>query len=150
MMKKQVISAIREGTVIDHIPAQNTFKVAEILGIERQSNVISVASNLKSKKIGKKGIIKLGGVFLKRKHVDRISIIAAEATLCVIKDYKVIEKKKLKRPGRFENIIKCFNPNCITNIEMEKTVFEVESHEPLTVRCYHCERAMEKDDIELL
>ncbi len=149
-MKKLVISAIMEGTVIDHIPAENTFKVAEILGLDRQANVISIASNLKSKKIGKKGIIKLEGVFLRREHVDRISIIAAEATLCVIKDYKVIEKKKLKRPDRYENIIRCFNPNCITNMEKAGTVFDVESQDPLSVRCYHCERAMDKDDIELL
>lgn len=149
-MKEIRINAIREGTVIDHIPAEYTFKVAEILKITHLDNVVSVASNLKSRKLGKKGIIKVEFLDLKDTVAQKIALIAPNATLSTIKNFEVIEKKKLDIPQEIYNIVKCFNPNCITNNEKVKTKFLVESKKPLAIRCYHCERFMTKEDIELL
>lgn len=149
-MKELKISAIREGTVIDHIPAEHTFKVADILKVNEHNNVISIASNLESKKFGRKGIIKVGGLNLNEKDVQKIALIAPNATLNVIENFKVIEKKKLDVPEELYSIVKCFNPNCITNNENVKTKFLVESKKPLVIRCYHCERCMTKEDIELV
>ncbi len=149
MEKTLKISAIREGTVIDHIPSNNTFKVAEILGLKEHDNIVTVAMNLPSKKIKKKGIIKVGGKFLSKQEVNKIAIIAPLATLNIIKDYEVKEKIKLTIPDIINELIKCSNPNCITNLEQVPTKFFVVSREPLKVRCNHCERSMISEDIEI-
>jgi aspartate carbamoyltransferase regulatory subunit len=147
-MKELKISAIREGTVIDHIPSDNTLKVFEILNLDELDNTVSVAFNLKSQDMGKKGIIKVGGLNLKKKDVQRIALIAPDATLNIIKDYKVVDKKRLEMPKLLDNIVKCINPDCITNKEPVRTSFVIEKTSPCTVRCGHCERCT--TEIELL
>jgi len=149
MKKLLKISAIREGTVIDHIPSNNTFKVAEILGLKEHDNVVSVAMNLPSKRLKKKGIIKVGGKFLSKQEVNKIAVIAPAATLNIIKNYEVKEKIKLVVPDVINKIIKCSNPKCITNEENVPTKFFLVSRDPLKVRCNHCERLMLSEDIEL-
>jgi aspartate carbamoyltransferase regulatory subunit len=150
-MKKELkISAIRDGTVIDHIPSDATFKVADILNLKDEKNIISVATNLKSKKTGKKGIIKVAGKTLTKDEVNKIAVIAPKATLNIIENYSVREKIKVSIPDMFNKIIKCSNPNCITNNEDVKTKFYVSKKEPLRVKCHYCEREMEKKEIELV
>lgn len=149
-MKELKISAIREGTVIDHIPSYNTFKVAEILNLKEHKNIVSIATNLKSKKIGKKGLIKVGGKSLSEDDVNKIALIAPYATISIIKDYEVVKKFKPKPPEIIERIVKCSNPRCITNAEKIKTKFKVIKREPLKVRCYYCERTISSDEIQLL
>ncbi len=149
MEKTLKISAIREGTVIDHIPSNNTFKVAEILGLREHDNVVSVAMNLPSKQLKKKGIIKVGGKFLNKQEVNKIAVIAPAATLNIIKNYEVKEKIKLVAPDVVKKIIKCSNPKCITNMEKVPTKFFVINKRPLKIRCNHCERCMGSEDIEL-
>ncbi|MBI2128694.1 aspartate carbamoyltransferase regulatory subunit [Candidatus Woesearchaeota archaeon] len=148
-MKQLKVSAIREGTVIDHIPSDVTFKVVEILKLNSVKEIISVAANLDSKKIGKKGIIKIGGKFLGEEEVNKIALVAPAATLSIIKDFKVVEKNKLTIPKTIEGFVKCFNPNCITNHEEIKTKFHVANQKPLKIRCHYCERAMASNDIVL-
>ncbi|MBW2989186.1 aspartate carbamoyltransferase regulatory subunit [Candidatus Woesearchaeota archaeon] len=150
-MKKELrISAIREGTVIDHIPAKEVFKVVDILNLAEHKGIISVASNLRSKALGKKGIVKVGGKELTKKEVDEISIAAPDATINIIKGYEVIRKSNVELPEDFDNIIRCSNPSCITNHEKVKTLFHVVSKKPLQVVCHHCERMMENDKISLI
>ena len=147
---KLKVSAIREGTVIDHIPAENVFKVVDILDLKKHDNIVSVATNLQSKTAGKKGIVKVGGKSLTEAEVNKISIIAPNATINIIKDYKVKKKETVKTPEEFNNVVKCSNPKCVTNAEKVKTRFTVENKEPLKVRCHYCERTAESPDIELL
>ena len=150
-MKKELkVSAIKEGTVIDHIPSDAAFKVAEILDLKDIKSIISIATNLKSKKTGKKGIIKVGGKTLTKDEVNKIAVIAPEATVNIIQDYEVKEKIKVSVPDIFNKIIKCSNPSCITNNEKVKTRFYVVKKEPLKVKCHYCERGMEKEEIELV
>lgn len=150
MRKELKVSAIKDGTVIDHIPSDATLKVAEILDLKGIRNVISIATNLKSKKTGKKGIIKVGGKTLTKDEVDKIAVIAPKATVNIIQNYEVKEKIKVSVPDIFNKIIKCSNPNCITNNENVKTIFYVVKKEPLKVKCHYCERSMEKEEIELV
>jgi len=147
--KELKVSAIKEGTVIDHIPPDHTFKVAEILDVANLNKIVSIVSNLRSSRMGKKGIIKVGGLKLVERDVQRIALVAPRATLSIIKNYKVVEKNKLDIPDELNNIIRCFNPQCITNREKVKTKFFVESKKPLQVRCAYCERLMTNNDIEL-
>src|SRR3989338_1660718 len=92
------ISAIEEGTVIDHIPTDAIFKVAEILSLDRHTGVVSIATNLQSKRIGKKGIIKVGGKSLTQEEVNKIGVVAPDATVNLIKNFNVKEKIKVKAP----------------------------------------------------
>lgn len=150
-VKKELsITAIKDGTVIDHIPSDVTFKVAEILNLEGIKGMISVATNLSSKKMGSKGIIKVSDKSLTKDEADKIALIAPNATVNIIKNYEVKQKIKVEIPKSINRIIKCSNPNCITNNEKVATKFYVLSNNPLKVRCHYCERNMEKEDIALL
>ncbi|MFH2021439.1 MAG: aspartate carbamoyltransferase regulatory subunit [archaeon] len=148
-MKEVRVNAIKDGTVIDHIPSEYTFKVAEILGIKNAKSVVSVASNLASKTSGLKGIIKVEDFLLKEKDVQKIALIAPQVTLSIVHDYKVISKHKLTLPEEVGDLIRCNNKNCITNYEKIKTRFIIESIEPLRLRCHHCENYIGKSEIEL-
>ena len=144
------ISAIDEGTVIDHIPTDATFKVVEILDLENHKGIVSIATNLQSKRIGKKGIVKVGGKSLTQDEVNKIAIVAPDATVNIIKNYNVREKIKVKTPEIIDNVVKCSNPVCITNNEQVPTKFYVAKKEPLKIKCHYCERSMGKEDIEII
>jgi len=143
------ISAIDEGTVIDHIPTDATFRVVEILDLENHKGVVSIATNLQSKSIGKKGIVKVGGKNLTQDEVNKIAIVAPDATVNLIKNYDVREKIKVKTPDVIDNVVKCSNPVCITNNEQVPTRFYVVKKDPLKIKCHYCERSMGKEDIEI-
>ena len=150
MKKELTISAIKDGTVIDHIPIDATFNVAKILDLKGVTGIISVATNLSSKAMGKKGIIKVGDKSLTKDEADKIALIAPNATVNIIQNYEVKQKIKIEIPDVVNRIIKCSNPNCVTNMEKEiMTKFYVLSKEPIKVRCYYCERRMSSEDIEL-
>lgn len=144
------ISAIEEGTVIDHIPTDATFKVVEILDLENHKGVVSIATNLQSKSIGKKGIVKVGGKSLTQEDVNKIAIVAPDATVNIIKNYGVREKIKVKAPDVIDNVVKCSNPVCITNNEKVATKFYAVKKDPLKIKCHYCERSMGKEDIKLI
>ena len=144
------ISAIEEGTVIDHIPTDATFKVVEILDLENNKGVVSIATNLQSKSVGKKGIVKVGGKSLTQEEVNKIAIVAPDATVNIIKNYDVKEKIKVKTPDVIDNVVKCSNPVCVTNNEQVSTKFYVAKKDPLKIKCHYCERSMGKEDIEII
>lgn len=150
MKKKELsVSAIKDGTVIDHIPSNSTFKILEILNLESHKNIISIATNLTSKKIGKKGIVKVADRTLSQDEVDKIALVAPNATVNIIKNYEVKKKLRVSVPEKLENIIKCSNPNCITNHEKITNKFYIIKKNPLKVKCHYCERIMDKEDIKL-
>ena len=149
-MKELKISAIREGTVIDHIPAKNAFKVVEILDLTKHENVTSIATNLQSKRMGLKGIVKIGGKELNQQEVNKVALIAPDATVSIIKDYNITKKFDLKTPDKVIGIIKCSNPKCITNADEVTTRFEIIHKKPLEARCDYCERVMKEDELILL
>ena len=148
--KELTISAIDEGTVIDHIPADATFKVVEILNLDNHTNVVSIATNLQSKALGKKGIVKVGGKSLTQDQFNKIAIVAPDATVNIIKNFDVKEKIKVRTPEVVDNVVKCSNPACITNNEQVHSKFYVVKKDPLRIRCHYCERTMAKEDIEII
>jgi aspartate carbamoyltransferase regulatory subunit len=150
-MKKELkVSAIKDGTVIDHIPAQHTFRIAGILKADMLKEVVSVTANLDSRKIGKKGIIKLSGMRLGDREAQKIAILAPNATVSIIKNYKVENKRKLELPETITGIISCINPHCISNREACEKRLLVEKKAPVALRCAYCERLMTKDEIKVL
>jgi aspartate carbamoyltransferase regulatory subunit len=149
-MKQLQVSAIKDGTVIDHIDSKSTFKVASILNIPEEGRLVLVGMNLSSHQLGKKGIIKIEGKVLTQEEVNKIALIAPNATLNIIKDFEVVEKRAVSLPEEITGIVKCFNPNCISNHERIQPRFKVIRKAPVRLRCHYCERAMEGEDIELL
>ncbi len=125
--KKLQVSAIKDGTVIDHIPASSLFKVINILGLDKIEKQITFGTNLESKRLGLKAIIKLADIFFVDKEINKIALVAPEAKLNIIKDYKVVEKKIVEVPDTIKGIAKCGNPKCITNHEGILTKFTVVS-----------------------
>ena len=149
-MKKYEVSAIKEGTVIDQIASRSTFKVANILNIQGIDQVVLIGYNLSSKKLGSKGIIKIEGKLLTQEEVNKISLIAPDATVNIIKDSEVVEKFKVAIPDSIEEFLKCFNPNCVSNHQNVQSKFHVINKNPIRIRCHYCERHMGEDDLELV
>ncbi|MFH1133994.1 MAG: aspartate carbamoyltransferase regulatory subunit [Nanoarchaeota archaeon] len=141
-MKELRVQAIEHGTVIDHIPSENTFKVIDILHLNKASECVLIATNLPSKSLGSKGLVKVSGKTLTQDEANRIALVAPDATINIIKDYEVVQKIKVSLPERLVNVVRCFNPRCITNNEQIPAVLHVESQKPLRLRCHYCERTM--------
>lgn len=145
-----MVRKIRNGTVIDHISAGNALNVLKILGIRGSEGYrVAIVMNVESKKLGLKDIVKVEGRELAPKEVNMIALIAPKATINIIRDYKVVKKVRVKLPRIIDGIVKCSNPNCITNRPREhvKPRFKVVSEEPLILQCLYCERYTTREDV---
>ena len=147
---KLKVSAIKDGTVIDHIPAQYLFKVIKILGLDKIENQITFGTNLESEKLGAKAIIKVSGKFFEENEINKIALVAPHAKLNIIRDYEVVEKKIVEIPGEIEGIVKCFNPKCISNHETIVTKFKVVETAPIVLRCNYCEKHTIGEQIRMI
>ncbi|MEM2916865.1 MAG: aspartate carbamoyltransferase regulatory subunit [Candidatus Bathyarchaeia archaeon] len=143
------VSKIKDGTVIDHITSGYALDVVKILGISgRFGGVVTIAMNVPSKKLGVKDMIKIEGRELNPQEVDKIALVAPNATINIIRNYKVIEKQLVKLPKTLHNIVKCANPACVTNSnEPIQPKFYLENEEPLEIKCHYCGYIMERQDI---
>jgi aspartate carbamoyltransferase regulatory subunit len=145
-----VVSAIKNGTVIDHIPADKLFQVVRALKLTECETQILMGNNLDSKKLGKKGIIKCQDKFFEPSEINKIALIASMATLIVIRDYNVVEKILIDTPDTIEGMVKCFNPKCITNNEAVTTKFNVIDKEDIKLQCHYCQKITKKDTLSFL
>ena len=147
--KELKVSAIENGTVIDHIPTKSVFQVIRILNLNTIENQVLFSTNLDSKKYGKKGLIKVSGKYFKSEEVNKIALVAPTATLIEIKDYKVRLKKSVEIPKQIFKFVKCVNPNCITNYENITTKFDVsiEDNGDIKLWCKYCDKYTAKDNI---
>lgn len=137
---KLKVSAISQGTVIDHIPSENLFDVISILELDKTPNMITFGANLDSDKLVNKAIIKVSNQFFENDEINKIALIAPHAKLNIIKDYEVVDKKVVEIPDQVVGIVKCFNPKCITNAEAITTSFSVISKSPVALKCKYCEK----------
>lgn len=150
MMERTLkITKIKDGTVIDHIPAGKALKVLQILGIdEGNMNSISIGIRVPSHKITLKDVIKIENRDLERFEVDKISLIAPTASISIVKDYEIGEKFNVEMPERVVGILKCINGNCITNQkEPVESEFSIVTKSPLMIKCVFCERTMDEKEI---
>jgi aspartate carbamoyltransferase regulatory subunit len=148
--KKLEVSAIENGTVIDHIPAKALFKVISILNLDKLDKQITFGTNLDSKKLGKKAIIKLSDIFFIDKEINKIALVAPQAKLNIIRNYTVVEKKVVEVPEEIIGIAKCMNPKCITNNEKIVTRFLVVSKHEVKLKCHYCEKITDQEHIEIV
>jgi aspartate carbamoyltransferase regulatory subunit len=150
LRKELKVSAIENGTVIDHIPAQYLFQVVRILNLEKYDDQILIGMNLDSQKYGQKGILKLSNKFFKSEEINKIALVAPTATMIVIKNFQIVEKHPVEIPDELKRIVKCFNPNCITNHEKITTRFNVIDKDNLRLKCHYCEKITAKDNMVFL
>lgn len=151
-MKKEElqVTALQNGTVIDHIPTDKLFTIVNLLGLQNSDSKITIGNNFTSKKLGSKGIIKVADRFFSDEEISRLSIVAPNVQLNIIRDYEVVEKKKVIMPDIVKGIVKCGNPKCITNNEPMKTIFHVLCKESGVLKCHYCEKEQNKETLKLL
>lgn len=139
-----LVSPIKDGTVIDHITggeALNVLRILGIMGTTRES--LSIATNVFSPKMEKKDIVKIANRELKEEEVDRIALIAPQASINIIRNYKVVEKKGVNIPRILTGVVKCTNPGCISNSnEPIKSSFEVVEK---GLHCLYCDNLITDD-----
>lgn len=148
--KEMQVAALENGTVIDHIPAEKLFTVVSLLGLANMESPITIGFNLESKKLGKKGIIKVADRFFTDEEISRLSVVAPNVKLNIIRNYEVVEKKQVIVPDEMRGIVKCANPKCITNNEPMDTLFHVVDKQNGTLRCHYCEKEQHIENVKLV
>lgn len=148
--KELAVAALRNGTVIDHIPSHMLFKCVKILGLEELNCQLTIGNNLTSGKHGRKGIIKVADIFFQEQTLNRIAFIAPEAVINTIRDFEVVEKRRVVLPPTITGIVKCDNPKCITNNEPMLTKFEVVDDSTGVVKCCYCGQHTDRVNATLL
>lgn len=132
------VDSILNGVVIDHIEAGSGMRLYDLLGLDEVDVSVAIIKNVTSRKMGKKDIIKIDGEV--PIDFDLIGFVDPEATLNIIKDGKLMEKKRIDMPLELRNVIKCKNPRCITSCEQELPhVFKLTDKENKVYRCIYCE-----------
>lgn len=147
--RELLVRKIRNGIVIDHITAGRALQVLRILGLEGSGRTMAVVMNVESRKLGRKDIVKVEDFYLDIDQVNRISLIAPKATINIIREWSVVEKKRVEPPQMVEGMIKCPNPTCISRKEGEPVTpkFRLVSREPLQYQCVYCDTMIREDEI---
>ncbi len=149
--KELKVSAIKNGTVLDHIPTNQLFKVMSILGLKDCQNQITFGMNLDSKLLGKKAIIKVSDRFFEETEINKVALVAPQAKINIIKDFEVVEKKVLRVPDEIVGIVKCANPKCITNHEPITTKFSTNfDGETFKLHCRYCEKDTGSENLKII
>lgn len=148
--KELAVAALRNGTVIDRIPAAATFQAVKLLGLDHTTSNVTIGNNLHSNKIGRKGIIKIADTEFPQSVLNRIALIAPTAVVNIIKEYEVVSKQPVTLPDTLVDVVKCDNPKCITNNEPMSTRFIVTNREPVEVRCAYCNHGVAGNKAQIL
>jgi aspartate carbamoyltransferase regulatory subunit len=146
------VKPINNGTVIDHIAGGQALNVLKILGISGTTDAtVSVVMNVESRKLGKKDIVKVEDRELFEEEVNRIALIAPDASINIIRDCEVIEKRTVDLPDEIVDVVRCQNPNCISNtLEPIKSRMLVKTKNPVLLRCLYCEQPLNERIAEYL
>ena len=138
------VGKLTEGFVLDHIQAGRCMDIYQYLGLDNLDCCVAIIKNAKSKKMGKKDIIKIDGG-LDLVDLDILGFIDHNITVNIIKNGEIVEKKELTLPKTVTNVIKCKNPRCITSIEQElDQVFYLTDEDKQVYRCKYCEEKYSK------
>src|ERR1041385_6777534 len=144
-----LVRRIKDGTVIDHIESAKAFFVLRALNIAgKEGNVITVALNVPSSKHGKKDIIKVENRFLETSETNKLALIAPRATINIIRDYKLVEKRKIQLPDSIVGIFKCPNLKGISNSEEDiRSTLDIVDKQNIILECRYCARTLTINDL---
>ncbi|HSA77092.1 MAG: aspartate carbamoyltransferase regulatory subunit [Nitrosarchaeum sp.] len=145
-----MVRRIKEGTVLDHIDEGKGLQVLNALRIDgKDGSLITIALNVPSGKFKKKDIIKVENKFLKDDDTNKLAVIAPKATINIIKDYKLIEKRRVALPNEINRIFRCSNPDCISNsTEHIESVMDVIDKEGRVLKCRYCSRVLDVNKLK--
>lgn len=153
MDKELKVAALRNGTVIDHIPADKLFQVVSILQLKIFDYPLTIGNNFDSKRMGRKGIIKISDRILGEDETNKIALIAPHAKINIIREFEVVEKRSLELGNEIYDIVHCMNPVCITNHQPVPTKFlvirDTEEQADFRLRCAYCTKEVQPDKIKL-
>ena len=132
------IDSIKNGTVIDHIPAGNAMRLYRLLNLDTMDRSVAIMVNVVSGKMDKKDIIKIDGLI--ELDTNILGFVAPHVTVNIIRDEKIVEKKHIDLPMCLTNVLRCKNPRCITSVEQElPQIFRLTEAERKIYRCIYCE-----------
>lgn len=146
-MKELKVTPINDGIVIDHLPSNTALKIVHILNLDSHNDIVTIGTNLSSKKNERKDIIKLEAKTLSQKELNKISLLAPNATISVIENAQVKEKITIEYPKKVKNLLECANPNCITNKESCETEFRITNK---IFTCLYCEKQFMLHELEFI
>ena len=148
--KHLMVAAIENGTVIDHIPSEKLFAVVNLLHLDRMTSAVTIGYNLQSEGMGKKSIIKMADKFFNDEELNQLAVICPNLTLCIIRDYDIVEKRTVTLPDELKGIVKCSNPKCITNNEPMQTHFHVHGNDRHALKCHYCNNIIPLEKVQLV
>lgn len=141
------VQAIKNGSVIDHIPVEKLQKVVKLLRLFDLEYPFTIGQNYKSQKLGRKGIIKVEEKHFTPEEVNMLALVSTEVVISVICDYQVVEKIKVDLPEEINGLVKCTNPKCISNNEPMKGRYHVINKQEGILKCHYCNRKIEREEI---
>lgn len=149
--KTLIVSAIKHGTVIDHIPTGRATDIVRLLKVPRNGHRVTVGMNLDSRAMGKKDLIKIEGLAVSPDEANRVALLAPEATINIVKNFKVTKKFTVTLPPLIERALLCPNPTCITNDERTHTAFGVRKlKKAILLTCRYCEKTFKEENVKKL
>ena len=145
MARELKITPIKNGTVIDHIADGLALEVLRIIGVREldKDSTVSIALHVRSGKIGWKDIVKVENMELSPRKLNALALVTPSATIVIIRDYQVREKRMVTLPEQVRGILRCPNPTCVSNQnEPVESSFRVIRRRPLLLKCEYCERQL--------
>ncbi|MBA5762145.1 aspartate carbamoyltransferase regulatory subunit [Vibrio sp. 404] len=140
------VEAIKNGTVIDHIPAQVGIKVLKLFSMDKTNQRVTVGLNLPSSALGHKDLLKIENVFINEDQASKLALYAPHATVNQIENYQVVRKLALDLPEQVNNVFECPNSNCITHGEPVESSFRVfEKNNDVRLKCKYCEKVFSRE-----
>ncbi|CAM4181025.1 MULTISPECIES: aspartate carbamoyltransferase regulatory subunit [Vibrio] len=140
------VEAIKDGTVIDHIPAHVGTKVLKLFAMHKSNERVTIGLNLPSSALGAKDILKIENVFINEEQASKLALYAPCATVNRIEDYRVVKKLELELPKAVKGVFACPNSNCITHGEPVESHFSViEKKDRIRLKCKYCEKVYSRE-----
>lgn len=141
------IDSIQNGFVIDHITAGKGMEIYRLLELGKLDCTVALIKNATSTKMGRKDIIKIDTEI--ELDTDILGYVDPNATVCVIRDGKLVDKKKLSPPDELEGVLTCRNPRCITSTEQElPQIFKLTDKAKRVYRCIYCETKVKEPKVK--
>lgn len=140
------VEAIKNGTVIDHIPAHVGVKVLRLFNMHNSNERVTIGLNLPSSALGAKDLLKIENTFINEEQAQKLALYAPKATVNQIENYAVVKKLELTLPKQVVDVFSCANSNCITHNEPVSSSFSVtEKNDVIRLKCKYCEKSFSRD-----
>ncbi|WP_261816046.1 aspartate carbamoyltransferase regulatory subunit [Vibrio gallicus] len=140
------VEAIKDGTVIDHIPAHVGIKVLKLFSMDKSNQRVTIGLNLPSSALGAKDLLKIENVFVTKEQANKLALYAPNATVNQIENYNVVKKLELELPQKVSGVFECPNSNCITHGEPVESHFNViQKKDSIRLKCKYCEKVYSRE-----